>query len=174
MPKTSSGRWLAGIVAAVVLLAVVSIGVTLIAGGDVEELPEGTPERAVQDYLMAAQDRDYIIAYDLLAPEVQEQCSLGDYTRSISPDDRSSIRVRLDSVQAINGASEVTVRVTTIHTGDPIPNEFTNTHRYLLEETDGEWLLTSAPWPYNWCTDRPRPVATPTPEPTPTPEEPEA
>ena len=169
-PKTSSGRWLAGIVGAVVVLAMVSVLATLLAGDDVEALPGGSPERAVQEYLLALQDREYSEAYALLASDLQSNCSLQDFQRSMRTPDQYTLRVRLDEVRMIETGAEVYVRITQSFSAQPFPSESTMTQRYLLEEEAGSWRLTDASWPYHGCARSfPEPTATPTPTPTATP-----
>jgi hypothetical protein len=170
MPKTSSGRWLAGIIAAVVILALASVVVTLLVDRQVEMLPEGSPERAVQNYLLAVRDREYATAYALISPQLQENCTLEDFERSFGFRNESGIRVRLDDVRLTSTGAEVSVRVTEVYASGPFPSESTFTQRYFLTQVDGNWRLRELGWP-NWgCyPDRPIPAPEPTPTPTPTP-----
>lgn len=147
LPKTSSGRWLAGIAGAILLLIAVSVTVTLLAGGEADTLPEGSPERTVQDYLLAIEERSYGTAYDLLAPGPQANCSLEDFERATTnmTYNQSGMRIRLDSVDMLeSGRAEVAIRVTRYLEARPFPSEDTFTQRYLLEEVEGEWKLADA------------------------------
>jgi hypothetical protein len=160
---------LIGISAAIVLLIVVSIVVTVAAGDEPEELPEGSPERAVQDYLLALERRDYGAAYALLSPEIQSRCSLQDFERSSGTIEPFDVTVRLDEVRMTSTGAEVYVRITQTFANPPIlvPNQSSFTQRYFLIRVDSAWRLADPVWPYA-CYDRPI-VITPTPTPTPTP-----
>ncbi len=179
LPTTSSGRWLAGITAAVAALVVISLVVALTTGSDeVPLLDEDTPEGTVQRYFVALDAADYDAAYALLADEAREGCTLQEFRRQFSFDrfdgkDRS--RVRLGSTRPAGDNVEVTVRVTRFY-GEPPFNvsESTSTYRYLLSESDEGWRIIEAGSsfgcpPYR---DGPlvplRPADTPPPDPTPT------
>jgi hypothetical protein len=170
MPRTSSGRWLAGIIGAVIVLALLSIAVTLLAGTDAEMLEEGTPQRAVQEYLLAVQARDYAAAYAWLSPEVREHCSIEDFERSFGFRNETSFRVRLDEVRLTSTGAEVSLRITETFSAQPFPSESTFTHRYWLTQVDGNWRLRELGWPTWGCySDRPIPAPEPAPTATPTP-----
>ncbi len=170
IPKTNSGRWLAGIAGVVVVITVASIAVTLMTGSRVEALPEGSPERAVQDYLQAIQERQYAAAYNLLAPEVQDRCTQQDFQASIGTPDQSSVRIQLDSVDhTAADTAAVYVRITQTYAGQPFPNESSFIQMYGLQQISGEWKLTQPTWPYSVCSYGPvKPIPMPTPPATPT------
>jgi hypothetical protein len=150
---TSSDRWLVGIAGVVGALVLVSLIVTLTSSRPPELLPEGSPERAVQDFLQAIEERDHASAWALLDPEFQAACPIGEFERALTGR-TSSIRIRLDEVRTTTTGAEVSVRVTESFSGRPMPSEFTSTQRYSLVEVDGEWRLRAAGWPYFDCTMR--------------------
>lgn len=174
MPQTSSARWLAGITAGVVLLAVIAIVVTLAAGsGDPDRLPEGSPEAAILDFIVAIDDGDYSAAYRLLAQDARDQCLENDFRSRVSHGRDTDMRVQLENVDIFGEEAGVTVKVRTF-SGSP-PFDFSETNRtvsFQLRKTDGEWAILNAPWPFSGCSMVPRnpiPTASPTPTPSPAP-----
>ena len=168
LPQTSSARWLAGITAGVLALIIISIVVTLVAAGDAEPLPEGTPQAAVQDYLQAIDDGDLTAAYAMLTDERQAICDASEYRRFTQGGRDTDMRLSLDNVDVIGTTALVAVRVTSFR-GDP-PFDFSeNTHSDLfqLDFIDGTWRIDEAPWPFSGCPFVPTKLPL---EPKPTPE----
>ncbi len=124
--------------------------VTVLSRGDGESLAVGTPERAVQDYLIAIDEGDYATAYGLLTPDLQSNCSRPEFERSIYRRETSP-RVRLDEVTRTSTGAEVTVRITETYSAQPIPSESSFTQRFLLEEVGGLWKLSAPSWPTPAC-----------------------
>ena len=177
MPQTSSARWLAGITASVVLLAVIAIVVTLAAGsGDPVPLPEGSPEAAVQDFIIAIDDGDYAAAYRHFDEETRTQCVENDFRNSVSSGRNADMRVQLESVDLFDsGDANVTVRVRTF-SGSP-PFDFSESNystTFQLREVDGQWVILNAPWPFSGCFAPRKVIRPPTPTPTATHEPAEA
>ena len=173
LPQTSSGRWLAGITAGVLALIIISIVVTLVAVGDAEPLPEGTPEAAVQDYLQSIDDGDLTAAYAMLADERQATCEASEYRRFTQGGRDTDRRLSLDNVDVIGTTALVAVRVTSFR-GDPLFDFSENTHSDLfqLDLVDGTWRIDEAPWPFSGCPFMPTKVPVerkPTPSATPIP-----
>ncbi len=162
LPSSASGRrlvWIAGAVAGLVAL---SLAVTLLSDSSPELLPEGSPERAVQDFLLAIEARDHPAAWALLSPELQRQCAVGDFGRSIGYRELS-YRVRLESVTQDAAGAEVAVRITERFNAQPIPSESTHTQHFFLVEVEGEWRLREAGWPFYGCPSGPAAPITPAP-----------
>ena len=176
MPESSSARWLAGITAGVVLLAVVAVVVTLAAGsGDPEPLPEGSPEAVVQDFIIAIDDGDYSVAYRLLDEDARSQCLENDFRNRVSRGQSTDMRVQLDSVHLFDDEASVTVKVRTFSGSPPFDfSESNYTTTFQLLDVDGEWTILNAPWPFSGCGFPARPIIPPlvptaTPSPTPAP-----
>jgi len=169
-PKTSSGRWLAGISVSVVALAIIAVIVTLVAGsGDPEPLPEGSPEAAVQDFILAVDKGEFEAAYALLHPELRDVCPISEFRRYVGDGRDAGFRVALRSVDLIADEAHVAVAVTSFSGRPPFDfSEYTNEALFVLVEVDGAWMIKEAPWPFGGCHFIPRPTATPTPTPTPT------
>lgn len=169
-PKTSSGRWLAGITVSVLVLAIVAVVVTLTAGsGDADPLPEGSPEATVQDFIIAVDRGELDQAYAMLHPDVQAGCPPSDFRQFVRGGEDSGFRVALNAVDRIGDQVHVVVDVTTFSGRPPFDfSEYTNTARFVLEGSEDSWTIVEAPWPFSGCPYRPPlPTATPTPTPTP-------
>ena len=169
-PKTSSGRWLAGISISVVVLAIVAVIVTLVAGsGDPKPLPSGSPEAAVQDFILAVDKGDYNTAYAMLHPDVQDYCSPTDFASNLTNQRDNSLRISLKSVDTIAGQTHVTVDITNFYGSPPFDySESTYPAMFVVEQVDGTWMIQEAPYQFSGCAYRLKPP-TPTPSPTPTP-----
>ena len=175
IPQTASGRWLAGITAAVGALVVISLIVALATGsGEAPLLAEDTPEGTVQRYIRALQDADSATAHALLTEDARERCPIEDLRRRGRFDTGDDVRVRLGATRPAGDDVEVTVHVTRFSASPPFAvSESTSDYRYLLTETAGGWRIIEAPWPFGcgFMARPPVPTATPTPTPTPMPAE---
>ena len=186
MPKI----WLIGGAALLAALLLASVVVALMEREEV--FPKGTPESAVQRYLIAAEEEDFKTAHSLLSAELRGECSVeqlagtpfGRYR------DLADSRVTLEDTIYLNGAAVVVVRVTRISGSGPFGTyESQHEQRYSISQEDGEWRFTEYPWLHYDCArpppvevdrappvevDRAPPVevdrAPPPPEHTPTPE----
>ena len=158
---SASTRWLA-IVAAVIAVAVFAgVIVTLTAGG-AETYPEGSPERAVQDYLRAVGDREATTAISFLSPELAARCSTT-AREPIANRGSSGLRATLDRATTRGETAEVHVRITETYGSGPFgANESSQTVVFILARTDGQWRITEPAWPLYCPPGAPVPAA-PTP-----------
>ena len=153
----------------------VSVAVALIdRRGEPERFLPGTAEAAVQDYLAAIEDSRDRDAFDFVGPQVPDGCDyqhFRDSLRRFRPDgvrQARELRITLVDVEEVDQTVEVRVRVTRF-SGDPPfgANEYSRAERFVLEEHDGSWRFTEAPWPMDWCPEPPHtptaPPATPAP-----------
>src|SRR5262245_13840103 len=107
---TASTRWLAGVAAVVILAVVLGLGVA-VQGNRAPSYAEGTPERAVQDYLAAIGDRDATAGMRFFSTELQARCR--DYPRdAISRQSRQGLRATLERTTIHGDTAEVRVRIT--------------------------------------------------------------
>lgn len=152
-----STRWLIGVGGLVVAAALVSAVVAMLASG-VDEFPEGTPERAVQQYLAAVADRDATEAFTYLAPELVEEC--GTFPREpITQRGSSRFRAALEETVPHGDGVEVQVALTESYGDPPFDSgESTWTVTFRLEQRDGEWRFVEAPWPTYCANPKPLPV----------------
>jgi hypothetical protein len=147
-----------------------------------EPLPEGTPERTVQLFLVALQDEDFKLAHSLLSEEQRLECPLEEIAASAfgRSSDVEDSRVTLEKTTYLDGTALVIARVTRFRGSGPFgTSESAHEERYTLVKEDGEWRLSRHNWPYYGCDDRfpeparpvraAEPASTPAPAPRPTP-----
>jgi hypothetical protein len=152
MPKL----WLIGGAAFFAALLIVSIVVALTQR--LEPLPEGTPERAVQLYLTALEDSDYVTVHSLLSAERRTECSLETIAfRDIGRGGRfADSRVTIVDTDLFDGSAVVTARITSIQRDGLFgTSDSSREERYSLLKEDGEWRLDRIAWPYFGCADAP-------------------
>lgn len=173
IPRTASSRWLAGAVVLVALLVVFSTVVAFLnRDREPDLLPEGTPGRVVQDYLLAVQREDTDAAYALLSEEARERCDPDALSDGHFMLPRDSFSVRLVETETDGDEATVTVDVTQVDAPGDVPllggsvSDYEATYRLLREQ--GEWRLRDHGWPGWSCP----PKATPTPLATTTAQEP--
>lgn len=144
-----AGTVLAIAVGVLVLLAVVAGLVS--ATRDTADLPAGSPEAVVQDYLRLVQDRDHVAALELLDPATT--CTFEDLSSSSG---EPAVRVVL--VESRVDGDRATVRLDVVRgTGGPLQSEWSTEETFrLLRADDGSgWSITGVPWPMYTCGDRP-------------------
>ena len=106
---TASNRWLAIVGGAITLAVLAGIAVTVLVNGE-RQYAEGAPERVVQDYLRAVNQRDATAAFSYMAPELAERCTPKP-RESISNRSSTSIRATLDRSEIRDGVAEVRVNL---------------------------------------------------------------
>lgn len=157
---SASTRWLVGIGVAVAAAAVLGVVVALVAGG-AQSFPDGSPERAVQQYLEAVGDRDAGAALDFISPALLDECTM--------PRDaitgRIDYRFRATLDETVTRADDrVDVHVTITESfGDPPFGGGESSWPLVLELTneEGEWRFTQVPWPLYCVPKAERVPATP-------------
>ncbi|SOC51423.1 hypothetical protein [Ornithinimicrobium cerasi] len=138
------GRVLAVVVGILVLLAVVA-GVLSATRGE-GDLPAGSPEAAVQDYVSRVYDRDLEGAAAVLDPE--GGCTVEDLERNVhEPDGRVVLRS-----SEVDGDTAL-VRVELVHGEDgPLGSgEWAQEESFTLERSQDRWVITGEPWPVFGC-----------------------
>ena len=158
IPRTTSSRWLAG--AAIIVALLVAASVVMAVRNREREpdpLPVGSPERAVQEYLLAAQREDAHAAYALLSEEARGQCGPDDLSLGPRHSRRpgESFSVRLVRTEEDGDEATVRIEVTQVDAPGDIPllggsaHDYETTYRLIREQ--GEWRLSephSRGW---WC-----------------------
>lgn len=144
-------------IGAAVFLAVLLIASIVLALTSKEtEFAPGAPERAVQNFLRAAEDDDIETAYGMLSADLQGKCELKSFVdggRYYSADDRD-IRATLRETNLIDDITFVNVRITEFYGGGPFDiGESSHERRFALQQEGGEWKFTDYPWPYNHCNE---------------------
>ncbi len=170
--------WLIG---AGVLLGALLIGAVTVALLEQEDtLPEGSPEAAVQSFLLSLEDDEFGASYDSLSAELKEECEIDDlFGSTMRSDGRlESNRITLDKTTFVNGTAIVIVRLTQFQGSGPFgSSEYSFQQRYSLAQEEGEWKFKEYPWPLFQCGPfkpvpefRPLPEGRPPPAPAPTAE----
>ena len=178
--------WLIG---AGVLLGALLIAAVVVALLEQEDtLAEGSPEAAVQSFLLSMEDDDFGASYDFLSAELKDECKIDDlFGSTMRSDGRlKSNRITLDKTTFVTeGTAVVIVRLTQFQGSGPFgSSEYSFQQRYSLVQEESEWKFKEYPWPLFRCGPfrvvpesrplpdrRPPPVPAPTAEPalTPTP-----
>jgi hypothetical protein len=137
---------LVSVAAALALLVAAAAAVAALTGNE-ERFADGTPERAVQEYLHAIEDQDATAAFAFLAPALVERC--GQLPREmVTRRGDTAIRATLDRVVTRDGAA--TVHVDLSETFQDAPFGMSDPEQSLvfeLSEVDGAWRFTQMPWP---------------------------
>ena len=144
--------WLIG--AGVVLGALLVGSVVLALLSKETVFAPGTPERAVQDLLRAAEDAEIETAYGMLSEELHEKCTLQGFldATGYSFNNYEDIRATLRDTKVVDDLTLVNVRVTEFYGGGPFDSgESSYDRRYTLRQEAGEWKFTEYPWPYDYC-----------------------
>ena len=173
MLRTASSKWLAGLALAIVVLAGVSIIIaSLERRGEQSLFPEGTPERTVQQYLLAIEKGETGAAYGFLGPEVQETCDSQRFRESLRGirgdgfrggfgggfSETEDLRVTLVDTIAAEDRVEIQVRITRFRVSPPFgADESSYKERFVLKQTGGVWAFVEPPWPMSWCPQAEKP-----------------
>lgn len=143
MPQST--RWLVVLGALVAALLVGSTLVALLAGDD-QTFDEGTPERAVQQYLRTASAGDASAALALLTPEAQQRCP--DLRNFISRDNLE-LRATLERSELRDATAVVRVRLSERYGDSPFGGgESSQTAIFELTQVDGAWRISEPGWPF--------------------------
>ena len=144
-----AGKVLAVVVGVLVLVALVA-GV-ISATRDRPELPAGSPEAVVQDYITRVYADDLEGAVALLDPA--GSCTVDDFQFAFV--DRAARVVLRDT--RVDG-DRATVRVGMVRpAGGPLGDEFTQEETFRLSRAGERWVITGDPWPIYGCGKELRP-----------------
>ena len=105
----TSTRWLVGVGVVLALFVAAALMFTAFAGRETV-YSEGSPERAVQQYLHAVSDRDVGVATSFMTQELAARCATT-YREPIV-NRTSSLRATLDRTTTRADTAEVHVRIT--------------------------------------------------------------
>jgi ketosteroid isomerase-like protein len=149
-----SRLWLGGAVAVVAALVAAALTVALVTENDVDTFPEGSPEDALQRYLLALEDGDYEAAYGSLSEDVQARCSLQEFLRHAPQTEVRDSELVLEDSRTFDDTALVSASVTVYETGSPFEtDEYSYERIFELAREDGAWRLSGGEW---WCPDYPR------------------
>lgn len=173
--------WLIGGGVALVALLAAAIGVALTERETT--LTAGTPEAAVQGFLKAVEDEDYVTAHGMLSADLRSKCPVEQFAgqgRFGGVQSLRDTRITLEDTKLFNDTATVTVQVTTFYSSEPFgTSESSYSQPFILKmDADGQWRFTEYPYPLYGCPyvepEKPRSSAesepTATPEAVPSPE----
>ena len=146
--ERSSGLRPLRIGAAVVGLVVIVVAL-LAANRGSAVFDESTPEGAVQRYVAAVLERDYVGAAEMLSDELRSNCTAADFARTWVPD---SARVTLRDVVIDGKGMLVSIRITEVASNRPFETyEHAQDTTFVLTRLDGGWVIVDTPWPLYQC-----------------------
>ena len=150
-------------VAVVSLLAIAALVVGLVAAGKEKVLPEDSPERVVQSFLLAVQDGDYKKAYDYLGSNLKARCAYDRFLEQRPGGQIEEMQATLAGTKTFDGQVEVKIVVTRFRTSGPFLAPFDSpassyTETYILVQEDGQWRFARMPWPLYWCPEPAKPA----------------
>ncbi len=145
---SKSNRLLAAM--AIGLVALIAVAAVFIAIREPVTFDPGTPERVVQDYLIAVLDEDAETAHALLAPDLQARCDIEEledrYYR------REDNRITLVESRIDGDRATIEVKFTATYNDGPFEySDWSYEESFKLTRGDGAWRISSAPWPYYRC-----------------------
>ena len=145
--KTSS-RFLLGFGIMIVVVVAVAVALALIGGNQpVKMLAEDSAEGAVQRFLMAINEKDYVKAYTFLSPQSEylKTSPYDDWMRSIqSMSGNSTWKAGIVKSTVRENDATVEVSVEVFRADGPLANPVnTNRVTFLLQKENGKWLINS-------------------------------
>lgn len=128
---------------AIIVIAVLAVGLVLLIEDEESEFPEGSPERIFQEYLHAYRDRDFERSYSYFSDTVQVEVPIEVYVREARSnqffDDES--RVSIDDVD-IDGDSATLVVIVESSFGQGLERDSYTEERIVpLVRSGGEWRI---------------------------------
>ena len=147
--------WMAAGAAFVGVLIVAAIALTLLQRE--QSFEDGTPERAVQDFLKAYDAEEFGRVYDMWSEELRQDCSRDEYVQQAvgSGGRLSDSRVRITDTEYVGDDRQLAVvlaRETHVSGDGPFStSEWSSRLRYALALEQGQWRFTEAPRPSSGC-----------------------
>ena len=152
-------KFLIGIVAGVVLLVSAAFAVALLRP-EATYGPDGTPESAAHNYLLALQKKDYARAYSYLSPTLAGYpATVEEFTQAIEDNDYAfrlndeSTALAVESAHVTGNLATVKVRATRFYNGGLFgSSEYTETFEMHFRLQSGAWKLfnSNSYWAYCW------------------------
>lgn len=153
----STDKFLIGIVAAIVLLIIVALAVTLTRPEPTYQA-EDTPEGVAHNYLMALNKEEYERAYGYLSPVLAGYpASAGKFVEHVH-DYSWSFRLNMDTTLSVESTKVtgsqgiVRVRESSFRGGDLFDSgQSTRVFKVELRLEDDEWKIVDADYYFAWC-----------------------
>ena len=141
--------WLIAGAAFVGVLVVATVALTLLQRE--QSFDDGTPERAVQDFLKAYADEDFGRVYDMWSEELRSDCGRDELIQhAVGSGGRlDDVRVRITDTEYVGDdrrRAVVLTRETHVSGDGPFnTSEWSNRQRYSLVLEQGQWRFAEAP-----------------------------
>ncbi len=136
------------------VLAVALVAIVVASTREPPELPAGSPEAVVQQYLRAVADGDPRAIRDSYTPQLRERCEREEARRRpLFSDERLTFEADLLGTRVVDDQTvEVQVRITELY-GEPPFGGGGYDHRevFVVERFDGAWGIADMYWPYDVC-----------------------
>ena len=146
-------KFLIGIVAGIVLLAIVAVVVVMFRQpGEEKYIADDTPAGVVHNYFLAIQRKDYEKAYGYLSDDLDNKPDLDEFIRDMNIygyDRQASLSIGQTTPGDVR--AQVEISITTYNTGGLFDNNQYTSHDtvYLQATADGSsWGITQFPYPY--------------------------
>ena len=144
---SSSNRilvWGGGIIVALLLVAGI-----LNATREVEPLDPATPEGVVQLFMNAVLDGNEFETKQYLSADFQDEC---EFNNNFRRGEGSFVEANLvDITVRADDRAEVEVKITEGSYGLFESYDYSHREQFLLEKSNGDWLITDLTWPWWDC-----------------------
>jgi hypothetical protein len=142
-------KFLIAIIGGIILLVVVALVLVLARAQNQEYVADDSPAGVVQNYFVAIQRKDYERAYSYLSDELRTKPNLDRFIRDMS-NIRDESSLKLGETRLGDVTTQVDVALSTYSGGGIFDSgTYTNQGTVTLRATaDGQWKLTSFPYPY--------------------------
>lgn len=143
------------------LLAVSALVAALFREED--RFDEGTPERAVQEYLKAVEDKDATAAFSFLSPALVARCG-SPPREAVTQRGSAAIRAVLEKTVPRGATAAVHVSLTETFRDTPfVASDTDQSLVFELAQVEGEWEFAEMPWPFSYyCPSFGKPIGQPT------------
>jgi len=147
-------RFLLFLLIGIALLVVLAVGLFLARSGAQQTYgDESTPEGVFRNYILAVQKQDWERAYSYLSDTTKNKPTLAAFQSAMAEMQESTLRtgVEIGDVSITDGDNAV-IAVTLIHSTSGIFNTpYREVQSATLLRENGDWKLSSIPYPYaNW------------------------
>ncbi|GEM_PF-888804 len=152
MPRPSDRLLLYLLAGVAIVLLAGMVALLLVGGRKPAEFPEGSPEKVVQQYLLALESGRWDEAYGYLSDSVKSNTLEGknlkqDYERRVV-NHQSSTRIILERSETTGTDATVMVSISTFRSTGPLDtSEHSQRIDFRLRQESGQWKIRSPSYP---------------------------
>jgi len=153
-------RFLIGILVGIGLLVLAALAVFFTRHQQVEYMPDGRPEDAVHNYVLAVMNKDYERAYSYLA-DLKDKPPYEDFRQAFAVGRLTAGQAGVKIGGADISGDGASVEIIMVYTpGDPFSpgNDSVGSAQLLLQS--GAWKISSMPtynlWDFGWYEEKPK------------------